>query len=190
MALGLGAAPALAGPPDGQGCHPDHKVEECPVSGGGDVTTFAVSLRFLTVVLNDSMATDCPGTTDIQANPGLTVQMIPDPLCSVLMTAAPEGLSPVEFRPAILEVKTKKELTLVRLYFTTGMILFPVPNDTVYVTDFMTATRNDGPGEGEFVLTPMTAGGGEKLTKIHRPGKGAVTEERVMIGAFTYTPDP
>ncbi len=36
LALGLSAVPALAGPPDVQGCHPDHKDEECPVNGGGD----------------------------------------------------------------------------------------------------------------------------------------------------------
>ncbi len=36
LALGLSAVPALAGPPDLQGCHPDHKDEECPVNGGGE----------------------------------------------------------------------------------------------------------------------------------------------------------
>ncbi len=36
LALGLSAVPAMAGPPDAQGCHPDHKDEECPVNGGGD----------------------------------------------------------------------------------------------------------------------------------------------------------
>ncbi len=36
LALGLSAVPALAGPPDAQGCHPNHKDEECPVNGGGD----------------------------------------------------------------------------------------------------------------------------------------------------------
>ena len=93
-------------------------------------------------------ANDCPGTTDIQANPGLTVQMIFDPGCFVSITAAPEGMFPVEFYPFRLKVKTKKELPVVRLGFTTSTVLFPVPNDTVYMTDFMTATRNDGPGEG------------------------------------------
>ncbi len=183
LALGLMSAPAAAHDCSRHG-DPNHKHCDSEPE-----TTFAVSLSFLTVPPGPS-ATNCPGTTDIQANPGLTVQMIPDPFCSVLMTAAPEGLSEVEFRPAILEVKTKKELTLVRLYFTTGLILFPVSNDTVYVTDFMTATINDGPLEGQFILTPMTATDGEKLTKVHQPGKRAVTDERVMIGAFTYTPDP
>ena len=106
------------------------------------------------------------------------------------MTAAPEGPTPVKFYPFALEVKTKKELTMVRLGFTTSTVLFPVANDTVYMSDFMPATINDGPGEGQFILTPMTATDGEILTKIHQPGRGAVTSERVLIGAFAYTPSP
>ena len=108
LALGLAVAPAMAGPPDAQGCHPDHKVEECPVSGGEDPTIFDVVLEFLEIpggtVGDQTRVVNCMGDTDILANPGLTVNF--DSGCFVKMHRTSSGAE-VEMHLFRLEVKTK-----------------------------------------------------------------------------------
>ena len=68
---------------------------------------------------------------------------------------------------------------------------FITSNETLYGTDRLFALIDPPLGElGVFVLDPVTADGGEFLTKDHRPGKGAMTEQPLFIGSFIYTPIP
>ena len=190
ITLGLAAAPAMADPPG------DHGHNHGGGSDGEDATIYTVTLDFLSVpagLLTEPVAVageeECRGTTDIQANPGLTVQMVFNEDCSVWMTV---DTVPLKLYPFRLDVKTKKAVTTVRLGFTTSTLLFPTPGDTIYMTNFLFASiKPDIYNMGQFVLTPMTdETNGETLTKIHQPGKGDTTEKGVLIGSFTYTPIP
>ena len=55
LAFWLMGAPAWAGPPDADGCHLDHKVEECPVSGGDDPIVYTAELTAGAFVFHPSV---------------------------------------------------------------------------------------------------------------------------------------
>ena len=182
LALGLAAAPAMADPPP-------HK--HGGGTGGGDVTLFTVVLDFLAVpgglVGEGTRVEGCEGTTDILANPGLTVDF--DPFCSVEMTVDfPDPDTEETLSLFRLEAKTKGSgVTEIVLNFTTEDVI--TSNESLYVTDRLFALIEPPLGElGVFVLDPVTEEEGEFLTKGHRPGKGAMTEQPLFIGEFTYTP--
>ena len=179
LALGLAAAPATADPP--------------PHNHGGSepATTFAVSLNILTSSDPSSGATQCDGTTDIQANTGLQANFSPGQDCTVSV-AIDEifGLGPVlDLSLFSLEVKTKKSGTNLRLYFTTQLSWAPHTNplqgETIYVTDRLVAFQTFIEAPNDFLLTPIGADA-LALTKLHRPERGAVTAEAIAVGPFHY----
>ena len=182
LALGLAAAPAMADPP--------------PHNHGGSepATTFAVSLNILTSSNPSSSATQCNGTTDIQANTGLQANFSPDQGCTVSV-AIDEifGLGLVlDLSLFSLEVKTKKSGTNLRLYFTTQLSWAPHTNplqgETIYVTDRLVAVQTFIEASNDFFLAPI--GADElALTKLHQPERGAVTAEAMAVGTFHYVAD-
>ncbi len=183
LALGLAAAPAMADKPIG-GVHGPHGDDE-------DATLFTVSLDFLIVEDGSGFeltrVEDCEGTTDILANPGLTVDF--EPGCSVVMTVDfPDPGTEETLSLFRLEAKIKGSgVTEIRLNFTTEEVL--TDGTTIYNTDRLFALIEPPLGEpGVFVLDPVTDDEGEFLTKGHQPGKGARTEQPLFIGEFTYTP--
>ncbi len=186
LALGLAAAPAMADKPDEEGMHGNHGDD-----GGGEVTLFTVVLDSLEVldgtVVDGTRVEDCEGTTDILANPGLTVDF--EPGCSVVMTVDfPDPGTEETLSLFRLEAKIKGSgVTEIRLNFTTEEVL--TDGTTIYNTDRLFALIEPPLGEpGVFVLDPVTDDEGEFLTKGHQPGKGARTEQPLFIGEFTYTP--
>ena len=63
----------------------------------------------------------------------------------------------------------------------------------LWVTDRLLAEVTDADEDtGVFDLVPslLFPAAGEILTKGHQPDKGAETNEGVLIGVFTYTPQP
>ena len=164
-------------------------LEHGPHGENEDITLFTVSLNFLTVLNPLSDAGPCIGTTDILANPGLTVDF--DPFCSVEMTVDfPDPDTEETLSLFRLEPKTKGSgVTEIVLNFTTEDVI--TSNESLYITDRLRV--NIVPVlelEGVFDLIPEIQTGGEFLTKGHRPGKGAMTEQPLLIGKFTYTPIP
>ncbi len=183
LALGLGAAPTLAGPPDEQGCHLDHK-EECPVNDG-DVTPFTVSLEFLVVTGTTSAIALCTGTTDILANPGLSVDFDD---CTVDMSVNISG-NPV-FAMSLFRLEAKTKGSGVReavLNFRDDE--FIAPDSNLWVTDRLSAMVTM-PVDGVFslIITETVPLDGFILTKGHRPHKGAMTTQGLLIGRFIYSP--
>ena len=180
LALGLAAAPAIADQPIG-GVHGPHGDDE-------DATLFTVSLDFL--IVEDGSGNEltrvenCEGTTDILANPGLTVDF--EAGCIVDMSVNISGNPVFAMSLFRLEAKTKGSgVTEVVLNFTTEDVI--TSNESLYVTDRLRA--NIVPtGGGVFDLIPEIQTLGEFLTKGHRPNKGATTNERLVIGTFTYSP--
>ncbi len=183
LALGLAAAPAMADPP--------------PHNHGGDgepATTFAVSLNILTSSNPSSSATQCNGTTDIQANTGLQANFSPGQDCTVSVAIDEKfGLGSVlDLSLFSLEVKTKKSGTNLRLYFTTQLSWAPHTNplgsEAIYVTDRLVAFQTFIDAPNDFLLTPIGADA-LALTKLHQPERGAVTAEAIAVGPFHYIAD-
>ena len=181
LALGLATAPAMADKPDSSGNHFDHD------SGtGSDATIYDVSLAFLRVPTPFSEVLSCTGDTDILADPGLIVNF--DSGCDVVMTVnfTPEVETELLLSLYRLEAKTKGSgVTEVVLAFRDDINI--APDSNLWVTDRLRA--NIVPkGGGVFDLIPEIQTLGEFLTKGHRPEKGATTNERLLIGTFTYSP--
>ena len=183
LALGLAPAPALAGPPDEQGCHRDHKVEDCPVSG--DVTIFDVILESLVVTGTGSSAILCSGTTDILANPGLSVDFDD---CTVDMSVNIPGIPVFDMSLFRLEVKTKGSgVREAVLNFRDDE--FIAPDSNLWVTDRLSVMVTM-PVDGVFslIITETLPLDGFILTKGHQPHKGAMTTQGLLIGRFIYSP--
>ena len=182
LALGLAGTPAMAGPPP----HDDHGG-----GGGGEPkTTFAVSLNILTSSNPSSAATQCMGTTDIQANTGLQANFFSDQGCTVSVAIDENfGFGPVlDLSLFSLEVKIKKSGTTLRLYFTTQLSWAPHTNPisgAIYVTDRLVAFQTDIEAPNNFLLTPIGADA-LALTKNGQPERGAVTAEAIAVGPFHY----
>ena len=188
LALGLAAAPAMADPP-GAGGH-NHGGG----SGGEDATLYTVILDKDSLISTDplSVAGPCTGTTDIQANPGLMVDFL-SPGCGTVSVAIDEEFGLGSFLDLSLfrvEVKDKKSGTILRFYFTTQTTWAPhtepLQGETIYASDSLSAVISFDAGPYDFDLIP---GGAVNLalTKIHQPGKGAVTNGVIAVGTFHYT---
>ena len=185
LALGLATAPAMADPP-GVGGH-NHGGG----SDGEDATLFTVTLASLTSEASPTNVGPCTGTTDIQANTGLTANFSLGETCTVSV-AIDEVFGLGSFLDLSLfsvEVKTKKSGTNLRLYFTTQTNWAPhsdpLQNDTIYVSDSLSAMITFVVAPNNFLLTPLGADG-LALTKIHQPEKGAETDDSISVGGFHY----
>lgn len=195
LAAALGLVLGLATPSVQAHHDPDHnKGGGGGGSGGEDATLFAVTLKFLISSSPPSMVLDCDGTTDIQANPGLSADFFSGQGCTVSVAIEEFGLGPVLFlSPFRVEVRTKKSGTDLRLYFTTqtdwSPHTDPLQNETIYVTDFLSAyiTFNTTLSN-DFFIMPIGASD-LALTKIHQPGKRAETMETISFGPFHYRPE-
>ena len=184
LALGLAAAPAKADKPDCT-AEPDHHGCEKVDEGG---TTFEVLLDFLMVTgPGGSMITNCDGTTDILANPGLSVDLDD---CTVDMSVNIPGKSEFAMSLFRLEVKTKGSgVREAVLNFRDNE--FTLTNNTsLWITDRLSAMVTMPDDDGVFSLTidETVPFDGFILTKGHRPHKGAMTTRGLLIGRFIYSP--
>ncbi len=77
-------------------------------------------------------------------------------------------------------------MTDMLLFFTSGVELFPVPNETVYASDRLgvTVTPPD-PTDDSFMITMVADN--DDLIKIHQPGKGDVVGQFSLL-SFSYVP--
>ena len=189
LALGLAAAPAMADPPvEGE----DHN--HGGGSDGEDTTLFTVTLDSLISAdpLPLTNAVECFGTTEIQANPGLSADFFSDQGCTVSVAIDELGAGTVlDLSLFRVEVKTKKSGTNLRLYFTTQTIWAPhtdpLQNETIYASDSLSAMITFNEDLIDLFLSP-TGASGLVLTKIHQPDKGAETNPTITVGVFQYVP--
>jgi len=187
LAMGLGAAPALADPPDSEGCHPsEHK----PCGGGGDsdATIYDVFLEFLQVSSPLNEVELCRGNTDTLANSELIVNF--DVGCSVSITTDVSGESKVDMYLLRLEAKTKGSGDT-EVVFVFSDMAFVTSGSNLWRTDRLMVVVDDKDVDGVLILTLFDSfDEGEILTKGHQPDKGTETDGGVVIGPLTYCPRP
>ena len=172
LGFALNPSPTFANKPDGNG---DHNHGD----GGGDTgTTFSVDVLAGTGPTFDWVVTEgegCKGLTSKNLN-------VTFPAGCGLVVVDDGFLDLYLFSIAVRN--TKKETSVV-LFFTSGLEVSPVPNETVYESDRLPAMIE--PESAGFAIVVDETN--ENLIKIHQPNKGDVVGF-VSVGTIVYTSTP